>query len=520
MPEHIRALVVIVVAAAAVFWIAEHPITAVATQRGDYRRRRNLWFAITLIGFLSHDFWLYMALGAGVLLATIPRERNPIALYVLLLFALPPYSADLPGFGLINYFVSLNHIRLLNLAVLLPAAVRLLGDKREFRNASRWPDLLLALFLGYRFVMQAMVDSFTGDMRSVFELLVDIWLPYYVASRTLRDVPTFRDAMAAFLLSLSIVSVIALFEVARGWLLYEGLRAALDLPPADMLVYLRRGEGGMLRSSASIGNAIALGYVMMIGLAFTVFLAPFLQPRWMRPLAALGMLAGLLAGLSRGPWLGAALALIVALGMGPGAGKRWVRMVAFGGLGIGALLLSPMGDTVIDHLPFIGTVESENITYRQRLFEVSMLVLAQNPMFGAFDYILNPEMQQLRQGQGIIDIVNTYLAVALGYGVVGLVLFVLPFLHALVGCWRKHRAVAARSADAERLGRALMGAMLGVLLTIATVSSITVVPTVYWLMLGMCVAYACRLPVPRSTAVATQARERARGAAAIPRPVS
>ena len=347
MPEHLRALVVILIAAAAVFWLAERPITATLTHRDDYRRRRNLWLAITLIAFLSHNFWLYMALGAGLLLATVGRERNPVALYVLLLFALPPYDDKLPGFGLVNYFVTMDHIRLLNLALLLPVAVRLMSDRREVTNASRWPDLLLMMFLAYRFVMQATVDNFTGDMRNVFALVVDVWLPYYVASRSLRELPAFRDALGAFIVSLSVVALIAIFEVMRGWLLYEGLRTSLGLPPADMMVYLRRGEGGMLRSSATIGNAIALGYVMMVGLAFMVYLAPLLNPRWMRVLAVLGMLAGLLAGLSRGPWVGAALALVVALGIGPGAGKRWVRMASFGGLGIAALLLSPMGDTVI-----------------------------------------------------------------------------------------------------------------------------------------------------------------------------
>jgi len=70
----------------------------------------NVLFHVILFAYLlaSLLFWLYMGLGAGLMLVTQARERNPIALYVLLLFALPPYEADLPGFGLVNYFVEMD----------------------------------------------------------------------------------------------------------------------------------------------------------------------------------------------------------------------------------------------------------------------------------------------------------------------------------------------------------------------------------------------------------------------------
>ena len=58
MPEHLRALVVILFLSVTVFKLAERPITAVAISLRDYRRRRNLWFAIMLIAFFAHNFWV------------------------------------------------------------------------------------------------------------------------------------------------------------------------------------------------------------------------------------------------------------------------------------------------------------------------------------------------------------------------------------------------------------------------------------------------------------------------------
>jgi hypothetical protein len=39
------------------------------------------------------------------------------------------------------------------------------------------------------------------------------------------------------------------------------------------------------------------------------------------------------------------------------------------------------------------------------------------------------------------------------------------------------------------VGRALLGALVGAAITIATVSSITVIPTFYWLLLALCATF-------------------------------
>ena len=58
MPEHLRALIVILVLATTVFAFAHRPACTI-TKVGDYTRRRNLWFALTLAAFLAYNFWVY-----------------------------------------------------------------------------------------------------------------------------------------------------------------------------------------------------------------------------------------------------------------------------------------------------------------------------------------------------------------------------------------------------------------------------------------------------------------------------
>ena len=93
MPEHFRALIVILFLASVVFLMARRPATDLIPL-SDYKRRRNLWFLLTVLAFASHSFWLYLGAGAVILLLAGRREHNPMALFYMLLFLIPPASVQ------------------------------------------------------------------------------------------------------------------------------------------------------------------------------------------------------------------------------------------------------------------------------------------------------------------------------------------------------------------------------------------------------------------------------------------
>lgn len=489
MPEHFRALIVVLGVAIPAFWVARRAVAGRLMGREDFNRRCKLWFAVTLLAFLSHDFWLYTIFASLVLLMAGKKEHNPAALYALLVVAVPGFEQPIPGMGLVEHIFAINHVRMLHLAILLPAALRLARQPTDPASGPwRICDGLLLTYLLYSFVHRSMFDSVTGTMRFGFYLWLDIWLPYFVVTRTVRSVAALKECMAALTLAVSITAVLAVFEMTRHWLLYESLRQALGLP-ISLPMYLTRGEGGALRANVTSLNAIALGYTMMIALIFSMGLARQLAARWQALFSMLVLAAGLFAALSRGPWVGAAAGIVTAMALGPGGLKRLVALVVLGAMGFGVLLLTPYADDFIDLLPFVGTVEPGSVEYRQRLFDVSMIVFWESPIFGVPDFLLHPAMQVMRQGQGIIDIVNTYIGVALSSGAVGLGLFVAPFLWIGLLLWRSLRKPACRDEELQPLGRSLLGALVGVAVTIATVSSITVIPVFYWMLLALCVTF-------------------------------
>jgi len=489
MPEHLRALLVILGLAGAVFAAARPLACAAAMTEQDFARRRNLWFALTLVAFLAHNFWIFVAFAAALLVLAALAEGNTLALYFSVLLAVPAIDAEIPGFGLVEHFFAVDHVRLLALAVLLPAwlALRMRPDAEPFGRSSA--DKLLAAYLVLQLCLQFPHATLTETLRrGVFYALTDVFLPYYVASRAARDLAALREALMAFVLGALVAAAIALFEFARHWLLYRPLEDALGVD-WGLLNYLERVDG-VLRAQASTGQPIVLGYVLAVALCLALYLYRSM-PRGRRRDAALVLLAGgLAAAMSRGPWIGAAVMLLAFVATGPRALPRLAKLGAAGLCVLPFLMLSSAGQALVDFLPFVGTVEAHNVAYRERLLDISLDVVLDHPWFGAWDFLQLPVMQQLRQGQGIIDVVNTYLGVALASGLVGLGLFCGFFLVVLAGLVVAMRRAGNRDAELYTLGQALFCALLGILVMIFTTSSIGLIAVVYWSIAGLAQAYA------------------------------
>jgi hypothetical protein len=486
MPEHFKALAIILTLAVGVFLLAKAPACASAIAAKDFARRRNLWFALTLTVFLAHNFWLYMIAAAALLTFARLRDPNTLALYFFVLFALPSIYAEIPGFGIVNYLFEIDYLRLLSLAVLLPAYLRLRRHPDTVPFGRLLTDKLLVAYLILGFVQMLEFAPFTTTLRKgVFYPFIEVFLPYYVGSRYLKTLEQFRDALMSFVVAALVLSAVLFVEFALYWMLYPSLQQALGAP-WGWGNYLMRS--GALRAAGTVGHAIIAGYVVAVAAAFYVYARKVVPGTAVWLLGLLLILAGLIGPLSRGPWLGAAAILLVVIATSRAPALNFAR------LGLAALvclplLATPKGQVIIDHLPFIGSVDAENVVVRQRLAEASFEVFLQRPLLGSYDFLETPAMQALRGNDGLIDLVNTYVIVGLGGGIVGLALFLGFFLTSLAAIYRAMRWIGDRSAEAYALGQTLLAALLGALLIIATVSPVLVIPIIYWCLGGMGVAY-------------------------------
>lgn len=474
----------ILIFATAVFYLARRSKVIFEAQNQRFQPRKRLWLFFTLAAFFAQSFWIYaLVVGAG-LVATRAREPNPASLFYFLLFLMPAASIPIPGFGVVNYLFELNHIRLLSLLLLLPAWLKLRHSAAVPRFGKLGPDKVLA---GYLLLLASLMfarsPSMTAALRSVFELFVDVFLPYFVFSRAVRDMRGFRDVISSYVIAAAIIGVVGIFEVTRHWLLYAPVVGVLGL---DWGYSGYLGREGMLRASASTGQPIALGFAMVVAMGFYYFLING-KTREGGVFGAL-LAGGVVAPLSRGPWVGFAAMVLAVVGTGRQAVSKLMKLFFVTALVFGLLAALPGGQRIVAFLPFVGSVEMGSVDYRQRLIDNSLIVIGRNPLFGSANFLETPEMQEMMQGQGIIDVTNTYLAIALSYGLSGLFLFVTFFVGIM---WAIYRGLKRhRGDDDERLlGQSLLGVLVAMLTTLATVSSITVIPTIYWSVAGLAVAY-------------------------------
>ena len=504
MPDHLRSLVVILAISAVVFAFAKAPACAVACTVGDFERRRNLWFAITFTAFLSHNFWIYIVVTAVILLFALPREPNKLAMFFFLLFALPAVQGEIPGLGIANYFFIIHYPRLLAMTVLMSAFLFLRKSPDVERFGRSMADKLIACFIVLNVLLQFRSNTLAEGLRSVvFGAFFGTFLPYYVSSRAPRKLQDYRDVLMAFVIAAMVIGAIGVFEAARYWWLYTSLQYALGVKLFEQGYLLREGS---LRAAATTGHPLVLGYVMVVAIGFFLYLKTSIAKRKDWVLGMMLLVAGLVAPLSRGPWVGAAVIVAVFIATGPAPGRAFAKLGLLGLIAVPALLLSPVGEKFVNLLPFVGTVEQDNVSYRSLLLEVSLQVMMENLYLGSDTFLQTPAMQVLMQGQGMIDLVNTYLVIGLSNGVIGLALFSSFFVAVIASIFKAMRSVSDRGSENYLLGRALLSTLLGILVIIFTVSPISVIPTIYWSVAGLGVAYVRMLSLAPAAGAARPAK--------------
>ena len=303
MPDFLRSLIVIVGLATFVFAIAKSPAGGSAISAADFKRRRNLWFFITIEVFLSHNFWVYITATAAAIIWTASREKDRFAMYLFLLFAVPgiPKMIEIPGAG--NIFV-IEYYRLLALTLLLPAFL-FLRKQNGITPFGRLPsDKFLAAYLVFQFLLIADGASMGEILRhGFFYPFLGAFLPYYVASRSPRTLEGFRDLSMSFVVAAMVLSAIGAFEFVKRWLLYTPLESVFGIS-WSLGNYLMRGDA--LRAVGTAGQSIPLGYAIMVAIGFFMYLRLAVPDAKKWRLGLILLAVGLISPLSRGPLIGAA----------------------------------------------------------------------------------------------------------------------------------------------------------------------------------------------------------------------
>lgn len=446
-----------------------------------------LWAVVTSVTFLAGHVAIVAMAVILISLFLIPNQRfERVSYYFVLLPIVPLFIYDVPGPMGINLLLDLTYARLLTLVILGPVFIlfvkQSLQGGRKFLHGSL--DHLVFLYALLLCLLSFRNTTVTSGLRESLNVLMDIFIPYYVISRCIQSVNDFYKVFFAIVFTAVMLSFLGFFEQIFRWGFFRYLPDLLDFRsiPVTMVGGMR---DGMLRISTTMAP-LPLGYFMVLALGMLILMKDLLPGSRLFFIATVGLfLMTLFFTGSRGAWLSLVILLMVYLYLK--ISNQWLKWgVLSGGIGLiffGSLLLSLVGGVDVNSMDEHGTFQ-----YRIDLIKTSASVIKNNLLIGTPDPNAGGALESMRQGQGIIDIVNAYLEVLFYYGVIGFALFFSIFMLMLrniyigLAAMQQHR-------EMRLLACMLLAMTVSTLVMIGTVSSVNFIPIYYWSLIGFASAY-------------------------------
>ena len=478
-----KAYIVITILGLATFWLAKQNLPDFVS-RTEFRSWQNTWVLLITAASFSPNVWIFYAIFIIAVVTLVPKNpQKRIFYYLFLLFTAPQLNIDIPSMAGLPWLFPLSYSKTAIIALLLFIYLKAPNSPKLFKLPA---DKYVISFIALIMLLKFRDTTITNGLRQNLVIFIDLFIPYFVLSRHLNTQADINKSLYVLLIGLLPIAVIGIFETVKSWLLFSDIYNSL----------MERGlfydmRAGSLRTVASTSGAPVLGFLMVVAFGLVLYLQAFIKNRKMVYLAGGVIILCLLATKARGPWLGLVVLVAAYLYTGKAAIKNIFKLSAIGLAILPILMVTSTGQKFIDLLPFIGDTRTDTVDYRSRLIDNSWIVFQQNPWFGSTTYKDTPEMESMRQGEGIIDIVNTYIQIALEYGGIGLLLFTLIFFSLFRHTLKTLKRLA--STDIELIytdiGRCLFAILNSIIFIIFTVSSVDYIPVLYWAVFGIIAAY-------------------------------
>ncbi|WP_174275097.1 O-antigen ligase family protein [Sphingomonas bacterium] len=388
---------------------------------------------IFVLGAFAYNVWLYYV----VLLFLIPwkaRSRaEAVALYPIALVSLPAMTVYIAAGGMMISPVDKWLVFAIGMVITM-----FIRRKRGGR-VTGYLDIAWLMLFGLEFV-QARGMNLTSAIRTWTTPVIALTIPYFVVSRNLKSVEDIRRVFLAFSFVGFVLGFISLIETTTHWLIYQSLYETLHLPRGGVSLYLKI-RSGLLRAPTSFDESTSFGLFLAFTMMFCMAGRDVFKKKrgW---LIALGvMFLGTVAANSRNAWV----ALAIGLPLYDLYRKRYASLGAKIGLiaiAYGTLMLAA------EFSPYVATLTgqtadtSSTAEYRRLLLQRGLEEARKHPWTGtSLDEVLG-NLQDMKQGEGIVDLVNGYLSYALTAGYGGAAALLMAFLLPCLLMFAKARSLA------------------------------------------------------------------------------
>ena len=276
----------------------------------------------------------------------------------------------------------------------------------------RW-NIPLAAFLLLLTVIAVRGTSPTNWIRQTLALVTAYGVPVMVIGHCLRSVANRRTFLITLAGVGSMLAVVLSYEARVHWPLYSSLYTKFQIVMLGFTVKFREGT---MRAYGPLDEATGAGFALVI--AFAAALACHREfrsglVRYAVP-ALIGL--GILAPQSRGGMIGA-IAVLLCYAFYRHGTAGLAKTVAFLTPFAAVYFLRASSKTAAI------TDAQDTADYRQQLFTRGMQEFWKSPVVGDTMDRVTSRMEDMRQGEGIIDFVNSYLYFGLALGAIGVLLF-------------------------------------------------------------------------------------------------
>jgi len=434
---------------------------------------------------------LWTQLLFGLLLISCFDQRVPMAATYLFFFFSTPAAGSLLGIAG-AYIAPLTPFMTFSGALL---AGYLIHPTHHLRRPFLMSDVCLLLFILIYCTCVSLRASATGVARNIATYGVPYALSYFVLSHVRIAKP--EAVLRLITLGAAAGALPCIFETLRHWPLYAGVAGIKgDLWTIDApRTWLERG--GVLRAFGPYAHPLTGS--AMLGIAAVAAWGLFLARGRSGALLFLVLMisGGLAATLSRSGLIAAAIGLMV------------FQMLR--GRYLLAVLVPLAGIALLVTLPILGGEDAQfSNVYRLGLVTGVPQALGSHVWLGYREAVEQGLLDEFIQGQGIVDLVNSYISLIVQGGLVSLAAFCLF----LASTFPHYRAILRMRPDREELllAQALVAVQAALIVALALLSGWSAPMQLSFLVIAMLIALRFNLASDR----ARDAPDRARLVATAP----
>jgi len=379
-----------------------------------------IFILMFVIGMWGHIYWTaYLALLLALPLAAKNRPEAA-ALYGILVVSLPAIGHPIAVGNL--YLVSADKYMFCGFGLALAFMAKRYS---ETGPATRYYFGIPIIILLVLEITHQRDPSITAMIRQSIPIVVGMLLPYLLISRSLRNSEDVRRFLLAFTLSGFVMAVIATAEARLHWLIYQQINGSLQIQLGVNLY--AKVRAGLLRAPASFPESTTLATFLVLSIMAALACRSSFPSRtkWWAVLVVLAL--GLISANSRGAFVALAGGLVA----WDFYHRRYGSLVMKVGLAAGAYMCALLAAQFSHYFAAMvgqeaGTASTTD--YRTQLLHRGMDEIRKHPFFGQNLNTALDNLQDLRQGEGIIDIVNGYINYGLTLGYPGMIGFGLAFV--------------------------------------------------------------------------------------------